>query len=122
IATKTVTAGPEFAPLVGFPLDVAMAGASLILNGTMERYPSLRVGLSHGGGAMMTLVPRMEQGWQNLPILRNRLPLSPRAYVHRFYYDSNVYDAGLLHYIATRMAPGRVFAGTDYPYAIMQTD
>ena len=122
IATKTVAAGPEFAPLVGFPLDVGMAGASLILSGMMERHRGLRIGLSHGGGAMAVLLPRMEQGWQTLPMLRNRLPKAPRDYVRLFYYDSNVYDGGLLNYIATHMAPGRVFVGTDYPYTIMQTD
>ena len=39
-----------------------------------------------------------------------------------FFYDTNVYDAEYLSYLATRMAPGQVFAGTDYPYLIMQKD
>jgi aminocarboxymuconate-semialdehyde decarboxylase len=37
------------------------------------------------------------------------------------FYDSNVFDGALLRHLATRMSPDRVFLGTDYPYALMQT-
>ena len=38
-------------------------------------------------------------------------------------YDvGNVYDPAYLNYLARDFAPGQVFAGTDYPYDIMQRD
>jgi aminocarboxymuconate-semialdehyde decarboxylase len=51
-----VTAGLDlpagFGNAVGFPLDTAMSVVSLLANNTLERYPNLRIGFSHGGGAV----------------------------------------------------------------------
>lgn len=122
IATRSVTLGPEFAPVVGFPLDVGMAGASLLITGLLERHPRLRIALSHGGGAMVSLLGRLDQGWSNLPGLRATLQERPSVAAKRLFYDSNVYDPRFLRYLATDIAPERVCVGTDYPYLIMQRD
>ncbi|ATE63655.1 amidohydrolase family protein [Rhizorhabdus dicambivorans] len=123
VATANVMShAPFFGPMVGFPLDVAMAGASLITGGVLERHPRLRVALSHGGGAMASLIGRLDQGWRMVPDLRDRLTTAPSAQARRLFYDSNVYEPGLLRHIARDMAPGQVCAGTDYPYLIMQED
>jgi aminocarboxymuconate-semialdehyde decarboxylase len=122
LATRSVDLGPEFGPVVGFPLDIGMAGASLILSGVLERHPNLRVALSHGGGSIASLVGRLDQGWTNLPGLKSRLRDRPSTQLRRLYFDSNVYDARFLRYLATDMAAGQVCVGTDYPYLIMQAD
>jgi aminocarboxymuconate-semialdehyde decarboxylase len=46
----------------------------------------------------------------------------PSEQAKALFYDSNVYEPAYLAELATRIAPGRVFAGTDYPYDIMQDD
>lgn len=122
IATRTVDLGPEFTPIVGFPADIGMAGASLITAGLLDRYPRLRIALSHGGGAMASFLGRLDQGWTNLPGLRDRLREKPGTAARRLYYDSNVYDPGFLRYLAMDVAPGQICLGTDYPYLIMQSD
>ncbi|MFC0304774.1 amidohydrolase family protein [Rhizorhabdus histidinilytica] len=123
VATAAVMRhAPFFTPMVGFPLDVAMAGASLITEGVLERHPRLRIALSHGGGAMASLIGRLDQGWHMVPELRDRLSTAPSAQARRLFYDSNVYEPALLRHVAQDMAPGRVCAGTDYPYLIMQED
>lgn len=40
----------------------------------------------------------------------------------RMFYDTNSYDPIFTAYMATEIAPGHVFTGTDYPYDIMQRD
>lgn len=110
-----------FHPLVGFPLDSAIAGASLLMGGVLQRCPLLRIGLSHGGGAMPAVLHRLDQAWKAMPAFRATMAEKPSAQAAKFFYDSNVYDAGYLTYLATQFAPGRVFLGTDYPYEIMQT-
>jgi len=51
-----------------------------------------------------------------------KLPHSPKSYAARFFYDSLVYDAQYLAHLANHIAPGQVFAGTDYPYLIEQRE
>jgi aminocarboxymuconate-semialdehyde decarboxylase len=122
LSTKEIDGGAMLGPIVGFPMDVALAASSLILGGTLDRLPELRVGFSHGGGALGALLGRLDQGWNNLPELKEAMAERPSDYARRFFFDSNVYDPALLRYLARDAFPGRVFLGTDYPYVIMQTE
>jgi len=107
--------------LYGFPTDLGMAASSLILAGTIERHPGLRIGFSHGGGTLAAMLGRLETGWMRNASLHERIG-SPRAQASRMFYDSNVYDPDFVAHLATHVAPGHIFAGTDYPYHIMQRD
>lgn len=60
---------------------------------------------------------RSNDGW-----IRRRVVAIPADYAAGFFYDNLVYDPGYLAYLANVFAPGQVFCGTDYPYAIMETD
>ena len=44
---------------VGNPLETTVTAAHLIMTGTMERHPGLRVLLAHGGGAILSLRGRL---------------------------------------------------------------
>jgi aminocarboxymuconate-semialdehyde decarboxylase len=110
---------PMLAPFAAFPVDTALCAASLIMAGVLERYPNLRIGFSHGGGALAPLIHRMEFGWSATKGFDGRLPQSPKAYARKLYLDSLVYDGAYLAHL-TELAPGRVFLGTDYPYLIQQ--
>jgi aminocarboxymuconate-semialdehyde decarboxylase len=117
-----MTAMPGMVPFVAFPMDTAMCAASLIMDGVLERFPRLRIGFSHGGGVLGPILHRMEHGWHASRGFGGKLPQTPMHYAGRFFYDSLVYDAAYLAHLATHIAPGHVFAGTDYPYLIEQRD
>lgn len=113
---------PDLVPFAAFPLDTALSAISLIRAGIPERCPTLRLGFSHGGGAIIPLVHRLGQGANLTDRFRGALTNSPAQYAAAFFYDSLVYDSGYLAYLANSFAPGQVFCGTDYPYPIMETD
>lgn len=113
---------PDYVSLTLFPVDVAMAASSLLLSGVMERFPRLRIGFSHGAGALPSLLGRLDKGWEVTGGFSGKLQLRPSQSASRFFLDSNVYDAAQLGHLAASFAPGRVFLGTDYPYRIMETD
>lgn len=119
VATRGLEVPPPFVNLVGFPVDVGMTAASLIMAGTLDRHPGLRIGFSHGGGALAPLLHRMEIGGKFAPGVEAP---SPAATARRMYFDSNVYSPAWLRHIAENLSPGRILLGTDYPYLIMQTD
>ena len=121
IAAKPLAPDPSRTAFVLFPIDVAMAAASLIMAGVPDRFPALRIGFSHGGGALGSILGRLEVGWSRTDGFGGKLGRSPHAVAARWSFDSNVYDPVYLRHLATAIAPGRVFAGTDYPYEIMQT-
>lgn len=120
VAVKSIEASPQFTAFAGFPIDVAMAAASLMTSGTLTRYPRLRIGFSHGGGALGSILGRLDKGWSAGDRYGIADMRKPSDQARSLFYDSNVYDPAYLHFLATRIAPGRVFVGTDYPYQIMQ--
>lgn len=120
VVSKVLPSDDLFNTLIGFPSDVALATASVIFSGLLERHPRLRIGFSHGGGALGGTLGRLDSGWSQTNGFGGRLKERPRDQVRRLFFDSNVYDTGYLRHIALEMAPGQVFVGTDYPYVIAQ--
>ena len=51
------------ANLIGNPLDTTIAAACLVFSGVLERYPSLKFCLSHGGGFVPYQAGRFLHGW-----------------------------------------------------------
>jgi len=120
VAAKPANASPTYTAFSLFPVDVGMAAASIIMAGIPERYPDLRIGFSHGGGTLASIIGRLDKGWRTTKGFDGGNRLSPSEMSRRFFYDSNVYDPSYLRHLATEFAPGQVFLGTDYPYTIMQ--
>lgn len=117
-----LAATPNLVPFAAFPVDTALCAASMIMAGVPERFPRLRFGFSHGGGTLAPILHRLEHGWHATKGFEGKLPHSPKSYAARFFYDSLVYDATYLAHLANHVAPGQIFAGTDYPYLIEQRE
>ncbi|MBI5717663.1 MAG: amidohydrolase [Burkholderiales bacterium] len=115
--------GPAiFEQVLAFPGEVGLAGASLITGGTLAAVPSLRVALSHGGGTLAALLPRLHHAWRKLGSVRDLLPADPAEEARRLYIDDLVYDAPTLAHLIEVFGSERVLAGSDYPFAIMDDD
>jgi aminocarboxymuconate-semialdehyde decarboxylase len=108
--------------VVAFPGDVALAAASLITGGTLERHRNLRIALSHGGGALAMVLPRLEHGWKTFPAIKESIARPPSAYAHRFYVDTLTYATHTLRLVLETFGADRVMIGTDYPFGIRDRD
>lgn len=120
VATKSLRVTPLYTALAGFPVDVGMSAASIIMSGVMERFPRLRLAFSHGGGVFASMLGRLDTGWKLTSGFGEAKIAKPSETAKRFFYDSNVYDPVLLKHLMSEMAPKNVFLGTDYPYVIQQ--
>lgn len=101
--------------LIGNPVDTAIAAASLIFGGLLERYPTLNVCLVHGGGALPYLLGRISCGYAQIPEIRT-MPRVPEEYFHRFYFDTMTHDARGLSFLHDLAGADHLLLGTDYPY------
>jgi aminocarboxymuconate-semialdehyde decarboxylase len=108
--------------LVSFPCETAFAAAGLFTGGILARYPNLRIAFSHGGGALASVLPRLQFGWSKLDAIRRLSPVSPREAARRCYYDTLVYDPGALRAIGDAFGTSQLVLGTDYPFEIQETD
>ena len=105
--------------LVGMPAEVSLAICSLIFGGVLERLPRLRIAFAHGGGAFPGTLGRIERGFHARPDLcAVDNPVSPRAYLGKFFVDSLVHDPDTLRFLLRLVGPDRVMLGSDYPFPL----
>ncbi|WP_234376897.1 amidohydrolase family protein [Streptomyces sp. TP-A0356] len=100
--------------LCDFLMDTTRAALSLIINGTLDRFPRLTFILPHGGGYLPYIASRIETFSRQLtPSVE---PSRVRDYLHRFFYDT----AGPMSPSATPTllavaGPSRILYGSDWP-------
>ncbi|WP_442599763.1 amidohydrolase family protein [Neobacillus sp. D3-1R] len=104
---------------VGMPSETALAGASLILGGVMDKFPNLKICFAHGGGSLPYLLPRLDQGWKVWPHLR-LLDKPPSFYAKKFYFDSLVNDPINLNYLIQNFGHEKIIMGSDYPFLLRE--
>jgi aminocarboxymuconate-semialdehyde decarboxylase len=68
------------------------------------------------------MLGRLDKGYELTRAYGGKLTRKPSEHARHLFYDSNVYDIAYLRHLIQRTAPGHVFLGTDYPFALMQTD
>ena len=111
---------PELAAVAAFPLETAFAATSLLTSGMTERFPKLRFLLSHGGGALPWILPRLRHAWNLGPPLKTLFPRDPAEMARQFYYDTLLYDHDALTYLTARVGESQLVIGSDYPFTIKQ--
>jgi aminocarboxymuconate-semialdehyde decarboxylase len=108
--------------LIGNPLDTTIAAASLVFGGVFQRYPNLKVLLSHGGGFTPYQYGRWIHGWHERAEAKVRLKVSPEEDLKRFHYDTLTHSLPTLKSLIEWSGPSRVIFGTDYPFDMGEFD
>jgi aminocarboxymuconate-semialdehyde decarboxylase len=111
---------PELAAVAAFPLETAFAAVSLMTNGVLERFPRLQILLSHGGGALSWILPRLQHAYGLGPPLQSLFARDPAEIAKSFYCDTILYDRSALQYLAEKIGADRLVVGSDYPFTIKQ--
>ncbi len=105
--------------LVGMPAEQSRAACALAFGGVLDRLPTLRIGLAHGGGSFPYTIGRIEHGFRMRPdLVATDSQTSPRESMRKMYYDSCVHDAAGLRYLLEVLGPERLMLGTDYPFPL----
>ena len=102
--------------LVGYPFETTLAAASLILGGTLDRFPGLAVVLVHGGGFLPYHIGRFDRAHATRPEARVDAAGLPSRYLRRFLYDTLVQRSDALRYLVQLVGHDRVLLGSDHPF------
>ena len=119
---ERIARSPEYAAVAAFPLETALAAVSLLGHGVIERFPKLNVLLSHGGGALPWLLPRLDKGHTLGGSVSKDMGLAPSHLAKRFWYDTVLYSDRALQFLADSVGADRIVVGSDYPFAIRETE
>ena len=102
---------------IGNPLDTTIALSHLIFEGTLDRFPGLKVCSAHGGGYLPSYAPRSDQSLRVAPEMDIgvKLKKKPTEYLRDMYFDTLVFTDEALRHLAAEVGSDRLVIGTDHP-------
>ncbi|MFN7085590.1 MAG: amidohydrolase family protein [Burkholderiales bacterium] len=102
---------------IGNPLDTTIALSHLIFEGTLDRFPGLKICSAHGGGYLPSYAPRSDNCLRVAPDMDTgvKLKKKPTEYLRQMYYDTLVFTAEALRHLAAEVGSDRLVIGTDHP-------
>jgi aminocarboxymuconate-semialdehyde decarboxylase len=102
---------------IGNPLETTIALSHLIFEGTLDRFPGLKICAAHGGGYLPSYAARSDSIMTTFPQrITKTLKKKPTEYLRQLYFDSIVFTGEALRHLAAEAGPGQLVMGTDYPY------
>ena len=101
---------------IGNPLETTIALSHLIFEGTLDRFPGLKLCAAHGGGYLPSYAARSDAIGVTFPQRVKPLKKRPTEYLKQLYFDSLVFTPEALRHLAAETGPGQIVMGTDYPY------
>src|SRR6266568_137321 len=109
--------------VIGNPLDTTIALSHLIFEGTLDRFPGLKICAAHGGGYLPSYAARSDAGCVTFPERCAKVSLKkrPTEYLRQLYYDSIVFTPEALRHLAAEVGSGQIIMGTDYPFPWTKT-
>jgi aminocarboxymuconate-semialdehyde decarboxylase len=107
--------------VIGNPLETTIALSHLIFEGTLDRYPGIKICAAHGGGYLPSYAARSDLGCTVRPDLCHGgtwgpIKKRPTEYLRQMYYDTMVFSQEGLRHLVAEVGADRLMIGTDYPY------
>jgi predicted TIM-barrel fold metal-dependent hydrolase len=103
---------------IGNPLDTTIALQHLIFEGTLDRFPKLKILAAHGGGYLGSYAPRSDHACFVSPQNCNadiQLRKKPTEYLNQLHFDALVFTPEALRHLVAQVGASQVMLGTDHP-------
>jgi aminocarboxymuconate-semialdehyde decarboxylase len=102
---------------IGNPLDTTIALSHLIFEGTLDRFPGLKICSAHGGGYLPSYAARSDHALRVAPDMDTGVKLQkrPTEYLRQLYYDTLVFTSEALRHLAAEVGADHLVLGTDHP-------
>jgi predicted TIM-barrel fold metal-dependent hydrolase len=103
---------------IGNPLDTTIALQHLIFEGTLDRFPGLKVLAAHGGGYLGSYAPRSDHACFVSPKNCNadiKLKRKPTEYLNQLYFDALVFTPEALRHLVAQVGASQIMLGSDHP-------
>jgi aminocarboxymuconate-semialdehyde decarboxylase len=103
---------------IGNPLDTTIALQHLIFEGTLDRFPGLKIVAAHGGGYLASYAPRSDHACFVSPANCNPeivLKKKPTEYLNQLYFDALVFTPEALRHLVAQVGASQIVLGSDHP-------
>lgn len=110
---------------IGNPLETTIALSHLIFEGTLDRYPGLKICAAHGGGYFGSYANRSDAVCRTFPQKVGPMPKkNPTDYLKdgQLYFDTIVFTPEAMRHLIAESGADRIMIGTDYPFPWTTTE
>lgn len=110
---------------IGNPLETTIALSHLIFEGTLDRFPGLKICAAHGGGFLPSYANRSDAVIRTFPDRVGPVPKKPpTAYLRdgQLFFDTIVFTPEALRHLIAETSPNQIMLGTDYPFPWTSTE
>jgi aminocarboxymuconate-semialdehyde decarboxylase len=112
--------------VVGYPLETTIALSHLIFEGTLDRFPGLKICGAHGGGFLPSYAGRSDFGCLTRPDLcpggtHGPIKKKPTEYLSQLYFDTMLFSPEGIRHLAAEFGANQLMVGTDYPFPWTKT-
>lgn len=104
--------------VIGNPLETTVALSHLIFEGTLDRFPGVKICAAHGGGFLASYIGRSDHCVEHSSSSCKPVGKRPSEYLKQLYFDSLVYRPEGLRHLIAEVGAERIILGTDFPYAM----
>ena len=110
--------GPgDLGNIIGNPLETTVFLSRLILDGTLDRFPGLRICAAHAGGYLPSYLGRTEVACTVRPNAGCANKKPPSEYLKReILVDSMIFSEEGLRHLVAELGVSQIVYGTDVPY------
>lgn len=109
-------AGHSLFLALGFPFETTVAVSRLIVSGTLDKFPKLKLLVAHAGAALPSLIGRLDSCVAHDAAIANKLQNTPTHYFKNFYFDAIAYNTPAMNALVEFVGPDRIMFGTDNPF------
>ena len=112
--------------VIGNPLETTIALSHLIFEGTLDRFPGLKICAAHAGGYLPSYAGRFDTGCPTRPDLcpggtHGTIKKMPSEYLKQLYYDTMVFRPEGVRHLIAEVGASQLMVGTDFPYPWTKT-
>ena len=101
---------------MGFFADTNLSVARLAYSGVLARHPSIRWVISHLGGTLPFMLPRLDSYWRQFPAANEHCPEPPSSYVKALLFDTASSHRPALTCAFETWGQERLVYGSDHPH------
>jgi aminocarboxymuconate-semialdehyde decarboxylase len=112
--------------VIAYPVETSIALSHLIFEGTLDKFPGLKICGAHGGGFLPSYAGRSDFGCTTQPAAcpggtHGPIKKKPTDYLKQMYYDTMVFSPEGIRHLAAEVGASQLMVGTDYPFPWTRT-
>ncbi len=102
--------------VIGNPLETTIFLSHLIFDGTLDKFPGLKICSAHAGGYLPSYIGRSNMACQHDPKACRPDQKTASEYLKMLYFDSMIFTPENLHHLIAECGASQIMLGTDYPF------